>query len=302
MIQSGTVRRMVSWAGALALTLGVAAAGTAHAQEGPLFTHYAAFGDSFVSGVGTTGVVVDAKNPCGTGPLAWPYGVREYLGIQSMTFAACSGATTRHVVGAGGQMSKLPPADQLNNALITMMVGGNDIRLDERLQKCFQGSTKSAPDPSACGDLDQLLNNIGAVIQDSLGRTLEETYRTVRAAAPNAAIVAVGYPHLVDATNDTCDQTWTGYVLDRARRQKLNDLADALNGQIARAASNAGIYWITDEIVEKFRGHEACSGADEWIVSPDEVLRTRNLVSLSHPNDRGYPAIAEVVASAFSSF
>lgn len=40
----------------------------------------------------------------------------------------------------------------------------------------------------------------------------------------------------------------------------------------------------------------------QWIVSADEVLRTLNLVSLSHPNDTGYPVIAQVVASAFSGF
>ena len=284
---------MISCASALLLAFYAA---QAQAQT-PLFDTYVAFGDSFVSGVGATGVPKLAKGQeCGLSPIAWPHGVRSRLMIPKIVFAACSGANTQDVIAS--QMSLMPPADQLNNALITITIGGNDLRLDERVSKCFSGSLANPPQEGACGDLEQLLNNIDAAINDSLASRLYNAYQLLRAAAPNATILAVGYPHLVDAVNETCDQTWTGWVINRANREKMNYLADAINAQIEKAATAAGIYYLTTPVVDYFRGHEACSGVDEWIVSADAALQTGNF-GIGHPNDNGYPAYADVVAAAF---
>ncbi|MET0388869.1 MAG: SGNH/GDSL hydrolase family protein [Polyangiales bacterium] len=281
------------------------------AQAAPGFTRYIAFGDSFVSGVGA--LDVDWNN-CGTSPWAWPHGVRAGLQIpeSNFTFKACSGAKTPDVLsmaelGLPGQISFLPPPEQSDpSTLITIAIGGNDVKLDERVRNCFLGSSSSsgpsvpsapsAPPAAACADLQTLLNNIDAVINDTVATNLATTFGALRNAAPYSTIVAIGYPHLI-AAEPACNGTWTGAALDSVSRQKLNYLVDAMNYQIKVAASNAGIYYIVDEVVSAFAGHEACA-ADPWIVSADEALRTRNW-GVGHPNENGYKAYADALLRVF---
>lgn len=274
---------------------------TPYALEQPKITQYIAFGDSFVSGVGASDVQWE---PCGTSRAAWPYRVQEGLQIPELVFAACSGATTQDVLGTGrlqmaAQLSQLPAAGELDSALITITIGGNDIKLDERLAKCLNGSQPSSSLGSlsgACGDLKELLDTATTVVNDALAPSLDETFKTLREAAPNATIVAVGYPHLVDANGPMCDATLTGKLIDRGNRGRMNELADAINAQIAASAARAGIASVTDDVVAAFAGHEACS-ADEWIVSPDATLRTGNL-GVAHPNETGHQVYANAVIAA----
>lgn len=261
------------------------------------FQHYIPFGDSFVSGVGATWVDWDH---CGTSPAAWPYVLQQRLDIPDIIFAACSAATTEDVVGTGrlgmpAQISQLPSPEELDSSLITIAIGGNDLRLDERLQTCLNSGSSLGSLTSGCSDLEQLLDTASEVAPEVLAPKLASTFHTLREAAPNATIVAVGYPHLVDASSD-CDTTLTGALISRANRKRLNLVADAINTEISKAAENAGMLWATDDVVAAFAGHEACS-KDEWIVSPDGALRTGN-IGLSHPNDRGQEAYAQGVLNA----
>jgi lysophospholipase L1-like esterase len=278
------------------------------ATEAATFTRYIAFGDSFVAGVGASNVT---WQPCGTSPQAWPKLVHKQLGISTpIIFPACSGATTQDVVATGGlkmasQMSQLPPPEQLDSALITIAIGGNDVKLDERIKKCMDSSSSknvsSSLTTSGCADLVQLLNNAGDVIDEALAPSLDYTFRALRAAAPNATIVAVGYPHLAvykDPANAACDKTLTGFALNRANRLKLAQLVDAMNNQIKVAAANAGIQAIVDEVVTEFDGHEACSGS-EWIVGADAALKTLNR-GVAHPNDAGHRGYATAVLNGLS--
>jgi lysophospholipase L1-like esterase len=281
---------------------------TARAQEGPAggtYSSYIALGDSYSSGFGATTLNGDA---CETSNSAWPYRVEADIGNVPFVHAACSGATTQDVMAMGPLVGKaqaqpqielLPPADQLDAAtLITITIGGNDIKLDERLGKCLTGTALSDPSslPASCLDLDQLFSDAADIIQNSLAPSLNYTFAGLRAAAPSATIVAVGYPHLVDTVNPACDQTLTGQLLDLSHRQQLNSLVDAMNAQIQISAANAGISWITDEVVAAFQGHELCS-TDEWLVSPEVALATLNRGAV-HPNDIGYQGYAEAVLSA----
>jgi hypothetical protein len=71
----------------------------------------------------------------------------------------------------------------------------------------------------------------------------------------------------------------------RTTRQRFNEVGDAINAQIARAAGNVGIPSLTKEVFDAFSGHEACS--------PDEWISTLSM----HPNAAGHRASAQVVAN-----
>lgn len=286
-----------------------------YAAEAPAsYAHYVALGDSFASGVGATG----SQGGCGQSSKAWPQLLHDSLQIADpLIFAACSGATTQDIMGegplttrwmtqTGPQIAQLPAADQLDTSLITVQIGGNDIKLDENIKKCTAGAQGSSGSSSAslsalspdCLDLERLLDNSAAVVRDSLGPSLDYTFRALRAAAPNATIVAVGYPHLVDATT-ACDSTFFGKLINASNRQKMNDVADAINKQVATSAANAGILSVTNELVSAFAGHEGCSST-EWIVSGNNIFADKNS-GLLHPNDTGYEVIAQTVSAALQS-
>jgi lysophospholipase L1-like esterase len=288
-----------SMAGAIMLAAGAAAASSASAQTP--FTTYYAFGDSYASGVGSTGTLVP---PCDSSASAWPVRVHSALRIPNLAHEACSGATTQDILTNGGRLNMEPqirwlPVPEQVPALVTIQVGGNDFKLDARLRQCFEGSSSSSgPSSTACLDLTQMLDTGLTVVNQTLTASLQNTFSSLRAAAPTSTIVAIGYPHLVDVTNPACDQSLTGFVLNREKRQKLNYLIDAINAAIKTAAYNAGINWIVDEVVAAFEGHEACSGND-WIVSGDTAAATGVWVSVGHPNDAGQEAIARLVAAPF---
>jgi lysophospholipase L1-like esterase len=225
--------------------------------------------------------------------------VNEILAIPGpFTFAACSGATTLDVIAAGSnsQIAVLPAPEELDSALITIQIGGNDIKLDEYIQECFDGlkalkmSTSLTQTITAlsqlspqCANLDWLLDNFNVFVSDSLEQNLDNTFTTLRAAAPKATIVAVGYPHLVNETSEC-----TGFLallIPFEIRERMNDLADAINDKIRVAAGNAGIRSITTEVVTAFTGYEACS--------PEEMISGINM----HPNAAGHATYAQVVAN-----
>ena len=198
-----------------------------------------------------------------------------------------------------------------DGALITIQVGGNDLGLGEPLVECALGEKKlddtRGAVPQGCATLDDLYNRATDVIRD-LATNLDYVYRELRAAAPHATIVAVGYPHLVNTTNPGCAGTSTDGALPLDVRLKFNALVDAGNAQIKASAREAGISAITDEIATAFEGHEACS-TSEWIVTPETSgVDLSNLADtqqyaerIGHPNDLGHQHIAEVVLSLLPS-
>jgi lysophospholipase L1-like esterase len=269
------------------------------------YSQYIAFGDSFTSGFG----LVDVATKCIQSPRAWPPQVNTLLGIASpLVFAACSGANTQDIVAygplvkakkqAGPQIALLPPPEELDSALITIQIGGNDLRLDDSVKQCLAGlnalSSSSLTRPFTtlsllspqCASLDLLLSALSDAAAESILPSLDYTFRSLREAAPNATIVAVGYPHLVNATS-ACAGVWSAVPEDY--RQRLNDVADAINAKIARAAENAGIFSITDDVVAAFTDREACS--------PRELISRVTM----HPNAAGHQAIARVVANGVSA-
>jgi lysophospholipase L1-like esterase len=271
-------------------------------EAGP-YTQYVALGDSFTSGFGLAGTIsstIETKgNDCARDlNAAWPPLVNNALGIANpLIFPACSGATTVDVLGSGlvvrSQFQPPPqieeiPLPPLDTTLITVQIGGNDIKYDSTFATCAQAvegmQDKPLSPPPECKDVNWLIDNTTEVVNGNLARRLDETFQAIRDAAPEATIVAVGYPHLVDATS-ACDNQPIGWVIDRNTRQRFNEVGDAINAQIARAAANAGILSLTQDVVQAFSGHEACS-PDEWIST-----------LLMHPNAAGHRAYAQVVAN-----
>ena len=219
-------------------------------------TDYVALGDSYSSGVGTDDYDLNAS--CQRSSLSYPALWAAQQGTASFTFAACAGATTASV--RSSQLGGLSAATDL----VTITVGGNDADFVGTVLACRLGT-----DAVCFSKLDAAT----AFIQNTLPARLDATYSDIRARAPNARLVVLGYPHLYR----------TGFCLfeiSDARRTRINAVADTLAGVIAQRVAAAGGTFLDGR--GAFSGHEICS-ASPWLNGT-----TLPITDSYHPNRPGY--------------
>lgn len=244
---------------------------------------YGALGDSYAAGEGLAPFEADSGN-CHRSPQAYPRLVAAQEG-STLDFAPCTGATVDMVVRAGGQLSTIDPQSDL----VTVTVGGNDVGFAEVVGDCVI-------DADPCSHLDaQVEASLAA-----LGPKLESAYRQIKAQAPKARVLVVGYPQVVadpaKVNFDNCpavntplpgrkitadDATWL--------RQKGTRLAQVIEG----AAKAAGASYV--DVASDFAGHEACA-ADPWLTG---VVLT-DLKASFHPTVAGQAELARLVTRALA--
>ncbi|HEV7829507.1 MAG TPA: SGNH/GDSL hydrolase family protein [Pseudonocardiaceae bacterium] len=223
---------------------------------------YVALGDSYSSGVGT-GVYDAASGACERSPLSYPPLWAAEHHPASFEFVACSGARTADV--RANQISALGPTTDL----VTITIGGNDAGFGPVLQTC----TVAESDRTCIAAVDAAEAFERSVLRERLART----YAAIRAAAPHAHVVVLGYPRLFELTSGCADPQAPNLV----RRRKLNEGADVLNSVIRSVSQQYG-FSFTD-VRDRFGGHGVCS-TDPWINGPSVPTS----VGPYHPNQTGY--------------
>lgn len=248
--------------GALLLSAGLlmAAASTAAAQSS-----YVALGDSYASGDGT-GVYVNDGTSCDRSPDAYAPLVASADGY-ALTFSACSGATTATVIAS--QLGSLSGS----TSLVSLQVGGNDAGFTTVIEDC---AAYYFPCQGA-------INTANATIENTLPGLLNTTYTDVRADAPNAKVVVLGYPLLFTAAGATCGFN----VLTSSHEKALNQTAALLDGVIANAASAHGFTYVDPR--SAFSTHELCSSSP-WLNNV-----TLPVIKSFHPNIAGEADLAKLV-------
>ncbi|WP_131742585.1 SGNH/GDSL hydrolase family protein [Actinomadura roseirufa] len=219
-------------------------------------TNYVALGDSYSSGTGA-GDYDPAGGSCNRSANAYPKLWAAAHTTSSFKFAACSGATTTSV--ADGQLGALDSS----TTLVSITVGGNDAGFTGVMQTCVLNSD------SACVNA---VNTAKSYAQNTLPGRLDSVYGKIRAKAPSARVVVLGYPHLYKIVN-VC------VGLSNTKRNALNGAADALDASVSAAAGRAGFTF--SDVRDEFAGHELCSG-DDWLNSV-----TLPIDSSYHPTSTG---------------
>jgi lysophospholipase L1-like esterase len=243
-------------AGALtALAVPLLVAPPAHAA-GP---SYVALGDSYSSGVGTRSYLADGTS-CQRSTYAFPSLVAAARGY-ALNFRACSGAKIPDVTNS--QLGALSSVTRY----VTISVGGNDAGFSSVLTECAQ--------PGWMSNCDGAINTAQAYINTTLPSKLATLYSTMRAKAPNARVVVVGYPRVFNG-EDCNAATW----FSPAEETRLNQTADLLNGKLSAAASARGFGFANP--TTRFTGHAVCDNT-EWLNG------LSNPISESyHPNRLGH--------------
>lgn len=238
-LMSSTRRRALGAGPSTLIGLGAALALGAPAVAAG--TTYVALGDSYSSGTGTRTYINDGTS-CQRSVYAYPSLDASALGL-SLNFRACSGATVADVTNT--QLSALSST----TAYATISVGGNDAGFASVLTTCAQ--------PSWASNCNGAIDTAQSTINNTLPGRLATLYSSIRAKAPNARVIVVGYPRIFNG--EDCNAfTW----FSPTEESRLNATADLLNSRTATAASNAGFTFVNP--TSKFVGHAVCDDV-EWL-------------------------------------
>jgi lysophospholipase L1-like esterase len=217
--------------------------------------NYVALGDSFSSGVGTGSYTLSSS--CRRGVYAYPWLVAQQRPETSLTFVACSGATTTSL------MSSQIGSVTADTSIVTVTIGGNDIGFSNLIVQCTLADCSSA------------LDSTRASLATFLAPRLDTVYTAIRSRALGARVVVLGYPRIFSSAG--CFGT---LGITSTERGKANQLADALDALTAARVAAAGLTY--KSAVLPFTGHAVCSGSP-WL----NGLNLFNTVESYHPNRNG---------------
>ncbi|MGW3953258.1 SGNH/GDSL hydrolase family protein [Streptomyces sp. NPDC004752] len=247
-----------------ALCLAVPAAPSAYAADGDLAAagKYVALGDSYAVAPGTR-EYDNPSDPCRRGPSTYSRLWAAQHPSYSFVEASCSGAT------AADLTSQQVPQLTADTTLVTVQVGGNDVGFVDVLTHCILTF-----DDQDCIDGVEAAK---AVATTSLPGALANTYAAIRAKAPNATVVVVGYPRLY-TIGGNC-----GILgLSDRERTALNSAADTLASVTANEAAKAGFTFLDPRAA--FDPHTICSPGPVWVTS----LEWDKINESYHPNKAGH--------------
>ncbi|MFE2076689.1 SGNH/GDSL hydrolase family protein [Streptomyces misionensis] len=254
--------RIQSWAAAVLLAGTCALTGPATvpaAQGAPNRTAvaYVALGDSYSAGVGA-GSYLGSGAECLRSSKAYP-ALWASTHASSFAFVACNGARTGDVLA-----KQLGPLDARTD-LVSVTAGGSDASWAKVMGICALPGTTTCMSAVA---------NARDYVDKNLPANLDRLYSAIRAKAPSAHVVVLGYPHFYQLQG-TCARG-----LDDSERAALNAAIDHLDSLIAQRATRHGFTFADARTA--FSGHEICS-AGPWMHSV-ELL---DLTESYHPTASG---------------
>ncbi|MFJ1747839.1 SGNH/GDSL hydrolase family protein [Streptomyces sp. NPDC088116] len=231
---------------------------SAHAADGK----YVALGDSYATAPGTR-TYDNPGDACRRGPLAYPRLWAAQHSSVAFVEASCSGATTAEVLA-----SQVPQLTA-DTTLVTIQVGGNDVGFVDILTQCIL----TLDDQDCINSVETAKQAAGT----TLSPALTQTYAAVRAAAPQARVIVVGYPRLY-----TLQGSCGILGLSDAERSAMNSAADTLADVTSARAAEAGFTFLDPR--SSFDAHSICSSGPTWVTS----LEWDKINESYHPNAAGH--------------
>ncbi len=202
---------------------------------------------------------------------------------------SCGAATIRDLTatqfpGVPPQFTALGP----DVDLVTIGIGGND-------EKTFASLTRRCPalrasDPGGAPCRDAMQRNGRDALLSALGRTqarLTAALREVQRRAPEAQVLVVGYPQIVEADN-VCSRL----PLARGDFAYAEQINRALTDALRLAAQKTGSTYV--DVWAASQGHDICSD-DPWV---NGSVADQKRAAAYHPFAEEQVAVADLVAAA----
>jgi lysophospholipase L1-like esterase len=290
----------------------------------PAGSEYVALGDSYSAGYGLSDPTRLPTSACGQSARDYPHRIAARFGL-ALTDVTCGGATSRDITttsqfrGVPPQVRSLSPRTRL----VTLTIGGNDADLFGTAASCLALSAKgpvfSGRDAPSCRStlVQDGEDQLAVKIESRVALGIADTLAAVRAAAPNAVVVFLGYPAIFPDADHTpkggCFRsaldlgTLTGtfpsdtYPFTNTDVRYLHGVQTRLNDVSKAAARAAGVRFV--DVFDSTQGHSACATKRPYVsgVSLDGTGDLRRIdlePGALHPNTRGVAYLAERVAAA----
>ncbi|WP_329069790.1 SGNH/GDSL hydrolase family protein [Streptomyces sp. NBC_01429] len=242
----------------LGAVLALTGAASAQARESAAAVDYVALGDSYSSGVGS-GSYDSASGDCKRTPKAYPALWAAAHSPATFAFTACAGARTGDVTA--GQLTPLSSATDL----VSITIGGNDAGFSDVMTTCVLNSQATCLSRIATAR---------AYVDSTLPGNLDSVYTAIKAKAPSARVVVLGYPRFYKLGGSCLAG------LSETVRAAINGASDYLNAATAKRAADHGFTFV--DVVGAFTGHEICSSS-AWLHS----LNVLNIGESYHPTAAG---------------
>ena len=270
---------ITSIASCTTLCCSLLAATTAFSQNAELAqgAKYVALGSSFAAGPG----VATQLGTCGRSDHNYSHLVAAELGL-TLTDVSCNGATIPNIVNST-QGDAAPQIDAVSRdtALVTVTIGGNDIRFTSSTFAC----AGKAPADNCTANLDQ------AAISEALTQLpaqLTAMLDAIHARAPLAIVVLVAYPRVFPADAISCRElelSSNDTVYLAALGQKLENAFVSVTAD--RRSLIADAYVLAN-------GHGPCATSGRWI----NGAQAANTGIRYHPTAEGHIEMARLVLAA----
>lgn len=240
-------------------------------------TRYVALGDSFVAGPGID-PEDEASGICRRSERNWPALVAERMDLE-LTDVSCVGAGVLHLREDVEVDDRTYPAQTAavrpDTDLVTVGVGANDQGVLGGLVAACGASAASCR-----GYADETLPQALATTRRDLVAVLGD----VRAGAPEAVVLVVGYPPL-SAGDRPCEQL----PVPEAALEPLADGLARLDAMLARAAEQAGASFLP--VRREAAEHDVC-GDEPWVNGVDPAPGDGEIL---HPGADGMAGVATLV-------
>lgn len=244
------------------LVAGLAAvpAGAQPLTAGAATTTYTVMGDSYSASSGGG----NESAPCGQSTAGYGNVVAASKGY-SLVNIACAGFSTTEVTAL--QVPQLPG----NTKLITLTAGGNDVAWTTAVSTCLQPASTTTACTKAVANSIYLISKVP--------RNATTMLKAIKAKAPRARILYLGYPRLFEPQNMSA----LGFTETQISGVKaLNGAADLLNATLAYTALSNRVAFVP--VAYRFAGH-AVPSADPWLNYPPPFGTSPFPF---HPNANGY--------------
>lgn len=272
----------------------------------------------------------DKYEDCHLSRRSYPYLLANRIGINDTYFksVACSGATTTDIVfddikkDYGGQGGRLEKPDKMNLSsetagiykdeskqkftpgrvpqayfaekyqpkIVTIGIGGNDIKLVDKVISCML--------PGECFWVDDSQKpKLAVEIRDKFNE-LVHTYDLIRSRSSNSQVYAISYPDVIDPTG-VCDPSIRQTITQNEKRMIFESLR-YLNQVIAAAAQKAGVKYVSTE--GSFGNTALCGSSDQRAMNAIKIKGGWSITNITpdiafanesvHSNEFGHNLIA----------
>jgi lysophospholipase L1-like esterase len=209
---------------------------------------YVALGDSYSSGAG---IPTQDDSGCSRSDHDYPHLLARRLGAR-LVDVTCAGATTddlsrSQLAGVRPQLDAVTP----DTDLVTIGIGGNDLEMVPLFFRCAALRDEGA---TPCRDATSgEVTDRGPAVRTEIVKAVA----AIRAKAPAATILVVGYPQPFP-TDGTCARL--PFTAGDARYAAA--VMTTLNGHLETAAERSQATYV--DLAGPSRGHDICS-ASPWV-------------------------------------